>query len=120
MMKKIWTLLLICIVAVCFGVSTTGVAEEEPNWAKVAREKQWTIGIAQRSLGGHVFWELLHKSVVNNLEKYGCKVRVRDGQDKVELQIRQIEELISLGVDGIIVNPAHHKGIWPAIRQPCY
>lgn len=112
-MYKLWTLLLICIVSLCFGVPTVGAAE---NWANVAKEKKWSIGIAQRSLGGHVFWELLHKSVVENLEKYDCKVRVRDAQDKVELQIRQVDELISLGVDGIVINPAHQKGIWPAIR----
>ena len=63
------------------------------------------------------FFVALHQSIEKAMEEQGDRVIVLNPDYDQILQISQIEDLLSMGVDGIFLNPVDWEGIRPALEE---
>jgi ribose transport system substrate-binding protein len=74
-----------------------------------------TIGYSTPSLNAP-FYVVLSKYIEKYAEAYGMRFVMADGQDDIIKQITSMEDLITSGVDIMILNPLDHKALVPAIN----
>jgi len=74
-----------------------------------------TIGYSSPSLNAP-FYVVLSQYIEVYAEAYGMTFVMADGQDDIIKQITSMEDLISSGVDIIILNPLDHKALVPAVN----
>lgn len=65
--------------------------------------------------GTNPFFVILEKTIREEVEKRGDKLISTDPANDVTLQITQIEDMITQGIDAIFLNPAEAEGILPAL-----
>jgi ribose transport system substrate-binding protein len=75
-----------------------------------------TIGYSTPSLNAP-FYVVLSKYMKRYSEAYGMKFVMADGQDDIIKQITSMEDLITAGVDIMILNPLDHKALVPAVNS---
>jgi ribose transport system substrate-binding protein len=75
-----------------------------------------TIGYSTPSLNAP-FYVVLSQYMKRYTEAYGMKFVMADGQDDIIKQITSMEDLISTGVDIMILNPLDHKALVPAVNS---
>jgi len=74
-----------------------------------------TIGYCSPSLNAP-FYVVLSQYIEVYAEAYGMTFVMADGQDDIIKQITSMEDLISSGVDVMILNPLDHKALVPAVN----
>jgi len=74
-----------------------------------------TIGYSTPSLNAP-FYVVLSQYIRKYTEAYGMKFVMADGQDDIIKQITSMEDLITTGVDIMILNPLDHKALVPAVN----
>ena len=74
-----------------------------------------TIGYSTPSLNAP-FYVVLSQYIKKYVEAYGMNFVMADGQDDIIKQITSMEDLISSGVDIMILNPLDHKALVPAVN----
>lgn len=74
-----------------------------------------TIGYSTPSLNAP-FYVVLSQYIKKYTEAYGMKFVMADGQDDIIKQITSMEDLITSGVDIMILNPLDHKALVPAVN----
>ena len=74
-----------------------------------------TIGYSTPSLNAP-FYVVLSQYIRKYAEAYGMKFVMADGQDDIIKQITSMEDLITSGVDIMILNPLDHKALVPAVN----
>jgi ribose transport system substrate-binding protein len=74
-----------------------------------------TIGYSTPSLNAP-FYAVLSQYINLYVEAYGMNFVMADGQDDIIKQITSMEDLISSGVDIMILNPLDHKALVPAVN----
>jgi ribose transport system substrate-binding protein len=74
-----------------------------------------TIGYSSPSLNAP-FYVVLSQYIEVYAEAYGMTFVMADGQDDIIKQITSMEDLISSGVDIVILNPLDHKALVPAVN----
>jgi len=62
------------------------------------------------------FFVALHQSIEKSVIEHGDRVVALNPDYDQILQITQIEDLLSLGIDGLFLNPVDWKGIRPALE----
>lgn len=67
--------------------------------------------------GTNPFFVILEQTIREGVEANGDKLISTDPANDVSLQITQIEDMISQGIDAIFLNPAEAEGILPALDQ---
>ena len=67
--------------------------------------------------GTNPFFVILEETIREQVEAKGDKLISTDPANDVTLQITQIEDMISQGIDAIFLNPAEAEGILPALDQ---
>ncbi|MDD2973120.1 MAG: sugar ABC transporter substrate-binding protein [Lachnospiraceae bacterium] len=67
--------------------------------------------------GTNPFFVTIEKSIREQVEAKGDTLITTDPANDVTLQITQIEDMISQGIDAIFLNPAEAEGILPALDQ---
>ncbi len=65
--------------------------------------------------GTNPFFVILEKTIKAEVEKNGDTLISTDPANNVSLQITQIEDMITQGIDAIFLNPAEAEGILPAL-----
>ena len=75
-----------------------------------------TIGYCSPSLHAP-FYVVLSQYIEIYAEAYGMTFVMADGQDDIIKQITSMEDLISSGVDIMILNPLDHKALVPAVNS---
>lgn len=65
--------------------------------------------------GTNPFFVILEKTIREGVEARGDKLISTDPANDVTLQITQIEDMITQGIDAIFLNPAEAEGILPAL-----
>lgn len=75
-----------------------------------------TIGYSTPSLNAP-FYVVLSQYVRKYAEAYGMRCVMADGQDDIIKQITSMEDLITTGVDIMILNPLDHKALVPAVNS---
>ena len=73
------------------------------------------IGYVSPSLNAP-FYVVLSQYVKKYAESYGMNFVMADGQDDIVKQITSMEDLISTGLDILILNPLDHKALIPAVN----
>ncbi len=99
---------------------TTTVAEKAVDEAKeaVADDKKESYVFGYTCMDGtNPFFVILEKTIREKVEANGDKLISTDPANDVTLQITQIEDMISQGIDAIFLNPAEAEGILPALDQ---
>lgn len=66
---------------------------------------------------GFEFMVALNEGIRDEAEKQGVEITVLDAQGDSTTQIRQIEDQIAAGVDGVILSPNNSEELVPGVRQ---
>jgi ribose transport system substrate-binding protein len=105
--KLLIGIMICCLFTVGFLVSGYQVA--------LATEGQKVVGYSAAGLIDtlQITWSEGLKKVV---EASGAKVILVDGQNKIDKQIADIEDLLTMGIKVLVINPSDEKGIVPAIQ----
>lgn len=74
----------------------------------------WTFGYTCMD-GTNPFFVILEQTIRQEVEARGDKLITTDPANDVTLQITQIEDMITQGIDAIFLNPAEAEGILPAL-----
>lgn len=77
-------------------------------------EGGWTFGYTCMD-GTNPFFVILEQTIREGVEANGDKLITTDPANDVTLQITQIEDMITQGIDAIFLNPAEAEGILPAL-----
>lgn len=122
-MKKKWisVVLSVALTAALAVGCRTGEKEESDSSAKTEstdqgekKEGGYTFGYTCMD-GTNPFFVTLEDTIRAEVEKNGDKLVSVDPANDVTLQIQQIEDLISQGIDAMFLNPAEAEGILPAL-----
>lgn len=96
----------------------TAPAKEDAAKAESTSDKKpeggYTFGYTCMD-GTNPFFVILEKTIKEEVEKKGDKLVSADPANKVSLQITQVEDMITKGIDAIFLNPAEAEGILPAL-----
>ncbi|WP_426350434.1 sugar ABC transporter substrate-binding protein [Alloiococcus sp. CFN-8] len=118
MKKKLFSLLLgfILIVGVLSGCSTEGPDSDGGDKGQLGERPKdgYTFGYTCMD-GTNPFFVILEKTIREAVEAKGDKLISADPANDVSLQITQIEDMITQGIDAIFLNPAEAEGILPAL-----
>ncbi len=107
-MKKVFVLLLVLIMAVSmFGCG--GGAEEEP-----AEDEGATIGLVLSTLNNPFFVDL-RDGAQAKADELGATLVVLDSQDDSATEMSNVEDLITQGVDLIMINPTDSDAVGNAV-----
>jgi len=81
-----------------------------------AEEKQLTIGFDAMNVA-FTWMKFAHDAMVEKAKELGIKLIVLDSENDVAKQSANMEDLIAMGVDGIVVNPIDVASLVPAINK---
>lgn len=79
-------------------------------------EKQLTIGFDAMNVV-FTWMKFAHDAMVEKAEELGVKFIVFDSENDIAKQSANMEDLIALGVDGIVANPIDVDSLTPAINK---
>ena len=123
-MKNIWQASL-CIIIFSIGIlSCNSLRETEQDFLSNSQVELLEsevdlsglrIGYSSPSLNAP-FYVVLSQYIELYTEAYGMSFVMADGQDDIIKQITSMEDLISSGVDIMILNPLDHKALVPAVN----
>lgn len=121
--RKIMALLLSVLMVFALAAGCSGQAEtEEPDAAEESGsggEKElsdYKVGFAQDTLNQP--WRSYQADcVVSEFEKYGIICEVTDGGGSSETQIANIEDMVSGGLDLLVVSPAQEAALTSVVSQ---
>ena len=80
-----------------------------------AADKPIKIGVAMYTLSAPYF-VAQQQAAKEAAEKLGCTVITTDGQDDMIKQIADVEDMLSQGIDVLILNPRDPKGLVPVTK----
>lgn len=98
------------------AAKTAGKKAVEEAKDVVDKDKKDTYTFGYTCMDGtNPFFVILEKTIREEVEKRGDKLISTDPANDVTLQITQIEDMITQGIDAIFLNPAEAEGILPAL-----
>lgn len=117
--KIISVALVVCMLFVLAACSNQESAEGTDNATATGEEKEsgeYRVGFAQDTLNQP--WRSYQADcVVSEFEKYGITCEITDGQGSSETQIANIEDMISGGLDLLVVSPAQEAALTSVVSQ---
>ncbi|MFW6005949.1 MAG: D-ribose ABC transporter substrate-binding protein [Candidatus Bipolaricaulota bacterium] len=78
--------------------------------------QDYTLGLSVSTLN-NPFFVSLRDGAKQAAEEQGVDLVISDGQDSVSTQMSDIENLISRGVDAILINPTDGEAVVPAVEE---
>lgn len=114
-MKKRVLSILMCVGLVATLLAGCG-GKPEVEGKKDGGKKTYKFGYTCMD-GTNPFFVTIEDEIRKQVEKNGDELVAVDPANDVTLQIQQIEDLISQGIDAIFLNPAEAEGILPALDQ---
>ena len=94
--------------------SATGPAEQDTTNV-IAQLSGLKVGYSTPSLNAP-FYVVLSKYIQRYTESHGMAFTMADGQDDIIKQITSMEDLVTSGVEILILNPLDHKALVPAVN----
>lgn len=98
------------------AASSSAASSEAASSGTEAKEGPYTFGYTCMD-GTNPFFVTINDAIKEAVEAKGDTLISTDPANDVSLQITQIEDMISQGIDGIFLNPAEAEGILPALDQ---
>ena len=83
--------------------------------AGAAHAADCKIGVSMYTLNAPYYAAQL-QAVQNEAKKAGCSVSMADGQNGMDKQIGDVEDLVAKGVNLLIINPRDPEGLVPAVN----
>ncbi|SMO89947.1 ribose ABC transporter substrate-binding protein RbsB [Melghirimyces algeriensis] len=113
-MKKVWSLLLIAVLAmgVLAGCSSESTLEKEEK----KQNDQVKIGLSISTLN-NPFFVSLKEGAEKAAKESGAELIVADAQDDNAKQLNDVEDLIQKNVDILLINPTDSKAITTAVES---
>lgn len=109
------TALILAALASCQSPKGNKTATSEPNVKSNKDLSQVRVGYCTPSLNAP-FYVALSKAVETSTKSYGMKFVSVDGQGDITKQITGVEDLISKGVNILIINPLDPKALVPTVN----
>ena len=104
------------------GCSSGRVQEENDSTLMDSDESKSEINLSDIKVGysspsqNAPFYVVLSRYIRQYVEGYGMKFAMADGQDDIIKQITSMEDLLTTGLDVLILNPLDHKALVPAVN----
>jgi ribose transport system substrate-binding protein len=102
------------IAGMLFAGAITAAAGLAPTMAQAENKPKIAVLLFSR---GFEFMVALDQGARREAEKNNVEITVLDGQSNTEVQTRQIEDLLTKGVDAIVISPNNSTEIVPAVRK---
>ena len=96
--------------------SAESAVQEATEAVEETGKEHYTFGYTCMD-GTNPFFVILEQTIRETVEANGDTLISTDPANDVSLQITQIEDMISQGIDAIFLNPAEAEGILPALDQ---
>src|SRR5690606_31830297 len=81
----------------------------------VAHAADCKIGISMKTLDAPYF-AAQEVSAKKRAEELGCEVLTADGQNDLNKQVSDVEDMVAQGINALIINPRDSKGLVPAVN----
>ncbi|MCF6466224.1 sugar ABC transporter substrate-binding protein [Clostridium sp. Cult2] len=107
-------LLILSLTLIVSLVACTNEGGKDSEDASAGDKEQYTFGYTCMTMN-NPFFQILEKSIRDEVEKNGDVLITTDPAMDVALQINQIEDMITQGIDAIFLNPVDWEGIRPAL-----
>ena len=84
-----------------------------------AEEKEYTIAFSLKTVTNDAFQQAIATAVEEAAKEAGCKFQLvtAGSETGVATQVTQIEDLITAGVDALVVNPMDANAVIPALQK---
>lgn len=113
----------VALIFVILSGCNSGFESEKKVFGRPATESMksqidldnFKIGYCSPSLNAP-FYVVLSKYIKQYTEGYGMQFVMADGQDDIIKQITSMEDLVTTGLDILILNPLDHKALVPAVN----
>lgn len=120
-MKKIVSALLVSVMALgaLSGCGTSTQSTETSTSADTAASDGYEIAFSLKTVTNDAFQQSIANAVEETCEANGCKFTLVTAGDEtaISTQVTQIEDLITKGVDALIVNPMDANAVIPALEK---
>lgn len=113
-MKKLRGLLALTMVTVLIGVAGCGSTGKTETAAPKEAAKQVVIGFSQVTLDSP-FYVALMDAAKAEAEAKGAKLVYVDAQNNIEKQNKDIQDLITKGINVLILNPSNPTAVNPSL-----
>lgn len=118
-----WHIPFMILICLCLVTCHTRTGTEKPSSGPAdedttgsgSRLEGLKIGYSTPSLNAP-FYVVLSKYIQTFVESFGMEFTMADGQDDIIKQITSMEDLITSGVEILILNPLDHKALVPAVN----
>lgn len=112
-LKKFISLMLVAVLMLGLAACNEKENAKSPG-EKKAKDDQIVFGYTSMTQN-NPFFQILEESIRKEVEANGDKLITTNPAMDVALQINQIEDMISQGIDAIFLNPVDWEGIRPAL-----
>jgi len=102
--KRILVLILVCLMIFTMGLQISLAAEK------------FKVGLSFYTLTNPFFLEI-QDAAKKVVEEAGGELVVSSSEFDISKQINQVEDMISLGIKALILNPADSKAVVPAVES---
>lgn len=112
MKKSKMVVVTVCIMALLFSAAVLGFARGD----REEEEGQLVIGFDAFNVS-MTWMKFAHDAMVEEAKRLGVKLIVLDAENEASRQASNMEDLVALGVDGIVANPIDVDSLTPAINK---
>ncbi|MEU9993838.1 multiple monosaccharide ABC transporter substrate-binding protein [Streptomyces sp. NPDC050848] len=103
--------------ATCLALAVSACGQSGAGGAKEEKgSKDLTVGIAMPTKSSER-WIADGKNMVSSLEKYGYRTTLQYGEDDPDQQVSQIENMITQGVDALVVAAIDGRALANVLQQ---
>jgi len=115
--KKLIVLLMVTLLAMALVVGCSGEKATAPDENNVdnGAEEQLVIGFSQVTLDSP-FYVALMEAAEAKAEEMGAKLVYVDAQNDIAKQNKDVQDLITRGIDILLLNAVNPSGVAPAIK----
>jgi ribose transport system substrate-binding protein len=112
MKKSKWTVAVLCIMLLVFASTAVIFAG---GGKKKEEKEQLVIGFDAFNVS-MTWMKFAHDAMVEEAKNLGVKLIVLDSENEASKQASNMEDLVAMGVDGIVANPIDVDSLSPAIN----
>ncbi len=106
------------ILSIIMLICSTGLVLAAGSKEKAAKGEKEQVVIGFDAMNVSMTWmKFAHDAMMKEAEKLGVKLIVLDSENEVSKQASNMEDLVSIGVDGIVTDPIDIKSLNPAINK---
>ena len=114
MKKSKWAVAVLCIIVLVFATTSILFAK---GGKEEAKKKKGELVIGFDAFNVSMTWmKFAHDAMVEEAKKLGVKLIVLDSENEASKQASNMEDLVAMGVDGIVANPIDVDSLSPAIN----